>query len=263
MHALHRASFLISETRPATKIGFFGKILDSRARTISNDAGIPIATIRLWLLAAGRGKLHPKDMARMLGRLQWISWPVGASSPFLAGANAARHACSGVFTRAVARAMATFILFAFPKHTVHTNPISRHVTIFADATPCGSRFCVGVVGRRGLYKHELCPSGIVSLHQAKLYAAFFAVKLAAYSQEPAICLGLDNYADRAQIGFMRSATRCPVRQRILQKLSWLRAWASIDIACFRVVSAVNPADSLSRVHKFPSRRRAIADAEFR
>ena len=58
MQALQRAGFILSNnsvTRPRTSLRFLGKMLNSRDRTMSNE--VPM---RLWLLAAGRGRLHPR-----------------------------------------------------------------------------------------------------------------------------------------------------------------------------------------------------------
>ena len=90
---------------------------------------------------------------------------------------------------------------------------------------------------------------------------YCAVKVAAYRQEFTISLGLDNDAACAGVTHMRSATCRLIQQHILRKIFWLKAWANIDIACFLVASAQNPADSLSRIHEFPTHVRAVKDTE--
>ena len=81
--ALQRAAFIISDKSvlsPTTRISFLGKTLDCCRRSIGNELAMLAATFRMWVLALGTGQMHPRDMACMLGRLQWIARPVGASS---------------------------------------------------------------------------------------------------------------------------------------------------------------------------------------
>ena len=89
------------------------------------------------------------------------------------------------------------------------------------------------------------------------------MRIAAYRGVQAGNIGFDNDAVRAQCASMQAITRCNTQQRLLRRMFWLRAWAEVDIACFRVPSACNPADSLRRVHEFPAREDAIAEAEWR
>ena len=164
--ALRRAGFIISDKcvlNPSTRITFLGKRLDSCRRSIGNEPAMLAATMCMWVLALGRGKLHPRDMARMLGRLQWVARPVGASSPFLAGAYRSMHAPSSTFTRALARSTATSLLFSIPQHKVRATTHTRRETIFADAAPFGRRFRVEVVGRPRMYRQEVCPVWVTSL----------------------------------------------------------------------------------------------------
>ena len=186
----------------------------------------------MWILAVGRGKLYPRDMAPLLGRLQWIARPVTAASPFLAGACRSMHAPSAIFTRNLARATATSLLFSFPSHTVHAKSLARRTTMFADTAPYGIRFRVGVVIPIGQYCHEVCPKWIKNLQQAELFASYPAVRLAAYRRHAAVNIGLDNDAARAQCLSMQAITSCLVQQRILRRIFWLRAWANTDLAFF-------------------------------
>ena len=116
IHALQAAGFIINEksiVQPQTKMGFLGKFLDLHTHAISYETAMLASTMCLWLLPAGRGRIHPRDMARLLGRLRWVSHPIGASSPFLAGAYAAMHARINVFSWALARATTTSLCLQF------------------------------------------------------------------------------------------------------------------------------------------------------
>ena len=91
--------------------------------------------------------------------------------------------CCFTVDRALARATATSLLFAFPSHVVDSFRLCKRRTLLADAAPCNSRFRVGLVGSGRLYKHVLCPEWVHTLQQAELYAAYFAIKMAAYNHE--------------------------------------------------------------------------------
>ena len=119
------------------------------------------------------------------------------------------------------------------------------------------------MGRPGVYRHEVCPAWVTSLPQAELCAGYAAMCLAAYRGLHAVNIGFDNDAARAQCASLQALTQCNAQQRILRKMFWLRAWAIVDLARFRVPSACNPVDSLSRVHEFLAREDAIAEAESR
>ena len=175
-------------------------------------------------------------MARLLGRLQWVSSLVGASSPILAGAYAAMHVHSHVFPRALARATSTSLLFALSSHTVQLGHPTRRVTIFAYAAPCGSRFRIGLVARKGVYKQQHSSAWLQTLQHVELYAAYNAIPLAAYRKESAICVGIDDDAARTQVTFLRSSKHCPVQLRILSMIFWLTAWASVGVTCFPVTT---------------------------
>ena len=78
--ALRDAGFIISpksELEPSTCITFLGKRLDSVSRSISNSVDMHKATLRLWLQGVGTGRMPARDMARFLGRLQWVFRPMG------------------------------------------------------------------------------------------------------------------------------------------------------------------------------------------
>ena len=93
--ALRDAGFIISpktELEPSTCITFLGKRLDSVRRSVSNSVDMLKATLRLWLQGVGTGRMPAREMARFLGRLQWVFRPMGGASVFLAGAyNAMLH----------------------------------------------------------------------------------------------------------------------------------------------------------------------------
>ena len=76
-------------------------------------------------------------------------------------------------------------------------------------------------------------------------------------------IGSDSNVARTQINSLRACVSAGPRQRILRRLFWLRCWSGCSISSFRVRSAINPADPLSRVVSFQSRAQAVADAEAR
>mmetsp|Transcript_72461 Transcript_72461/g.121447 ORF Transcript_72461/g.121447 Transcript_72461/m.121447 type:complete len:231 (+) Transcript_72461:108-800(+) len=78
--ALQGAGFITgpkSELEPATCITFLGKRLDSIRRSISNSVDMLKAALRMWLRGVGTGHMPAREMARFLGRLQWVFRPLG------------------------------------------------------------------------------------------------------------------------------------------------------------------------------------------
>ena len=55
------------------------------------------------------------------------------------------------------RATVAVLLFAFPAHSLRAPSHTRIHTFFFDATPCGKRFKIGVVGSPGFYRSYVCP----------------------------------------------------------------------------------------------------------
>ena len=80
------------------------------------------------------------------------------------------NAPSSAFTRALARATATSFLFSLLLHMVRCALAARRETIFANAAPFGPKLRVGVVGRLGMYRQQVCPAWVTSLQHAELYA---------------------------------------------------------------------------------------------
>ena len=74
-------------------------------------------------------------------------------------------------------------------------------------------------------------------------------------------MGIDNEAVRVQSASLRASTDCPVQLRLLRRIFWLRAWSGLQLSVFRVPSAVNPADPLSRKHEMLSRASMLSLCE--
>ena len=257
---LREAGFIISpksQLTASTAIEFLGKHIDSVRRTITNSTDMLATTMRLWVRGVGTGRMSGREMAKMLGRLQWVARPMGGSSPFVAGAYATMRAGSPFFTRTLIRATAMVLLLSFPSHCLHLPSHTRSHAFFCDAAECGSRFRVGVVGSPGLYRSYLCPQWVHSLQQAELYGAYSALKVAVGCRLHSVVIGIDNDPVRQQLVSLRASTGCPQQLRILRRIFWLRVWSGLHAAAFRVPSALNPADPLSRLHQLNSRALAI------
>ena len=266
VEALQNAGFIISpksELEPATCITFLGKRLDSVRRSISNSVDMLKATLRMWLRGVGTGRMPAREMARFLGRLQWVFRLLVGASPFLAGAYIAMLHRSPVFGRHLARATGTVLLLSFPAHTLRAPSHTRVHTFFSDAAPCGERFRIGVVGSPDFYRSYVCPRWVRSLQQAELFGVYGALKAAVGCRLHSVAVGIDNEAVRLQSASQRASTDCPVQLRLLRRIFWLRAWSGLQVTVFRVPSAVNPADPLSRRHQMPSCASMLALAEQR
>ena len=264
--ALRDAGFIISpksELEPSTCITFLGKRLDSVRRSVSNSVDMLKATLRLWLQGVGTGRMPAREMARFLGRLQWVFRPMGGASVFLAGAYNAMLHRSPFFSRTLIRATGTALLLSFPSHGLSDPSHVRVHTFFSDAAPCGRRFRIGVVGSPGFYRSYVCPRWVRSLQQAELYGVYGALKAAAGCRLRSVAVGIDNEAVRVQSASLRASTDCPVQLRLLRRIFWLRAWSGLQLSVFRVPSAVNPADPLSRKHEMLSRASMLSLCEQR
>ena len=249
--ALPDAGFIISpksELEPSTCITFLGKRLDSVKGFVSNSVDMLKATLRLWLQGVGTGRMPAREMARFLGRLQWVFRPMGGASVFLAGAYNAMLHRSPFFSRMLIRATGTALLLSFPSHGLSDPSHVRVHTFFSDAAPCGRRFRIRVVGSPGFYRSYVCPRWVRRLHQAELYGVYGALKAAVGCRLRSVAVGIDNEAVRVQSASLRASTDCPVQLRLLRRIFWLRAWSGLQLSVFRVPSAVNPADPLSRKH---------------
>ena len=125
--------------------------------------------------------------------------------------------------------------------------------MFADAAPEGERFRIGIVGEKGFYRSSICPEWVASLQQAELFVVYAVAELASYRGFQSVHIGSDSNVARAQINSLRACVCAGPQQRILRRLFWLRCWSGCSISSFRVRSAINPADPLSRVVNFQSR----------
>ena len=235
--ALQSAGFMISlksEVEPATCITFLGKRLDSVRRSISNSVEMLKATLRMWLKGVGTGRLPAREMARFLGRLQWVYRPLGGASPFLAGAYTALLRRSPIFGRSLARATGTVLLLSFPAHALRAPSHTRLHTFFSDAAPCGKQFRIGVFGAPGFYKSYVCPRWVRSVQQAELFGVYRTLKAAVGCRLTSVAVGIDNEAIPTQDASLRASPDCPVKLRLLRRIFWLRAWSGLQLTVFRV-----------------------------
>ena len=120
-----------------------------------------------------------------------------------------------------------------------------------------------MVGSPGCYRTRMCPPGITSLQQAELYAAYWAAQIAVYKGARSVAVGVDNGAARAQLSALSASVACVSQQRMLRRMFWLRVWSHVEPSFFRVASALNPADPLSRIQDFPRWTHVKAAAERR
>ena len=170
---------------------------------------------------------------------------------------------SPFFSRTLIRATGTALLLSFPSHGLSDPSHVRVHTFFSDAAPCGRRFRIGVVGSPGFYRSYVCPRWVRSLQQAELYGVYGALKAAVGCRLRSVAVGIDNEAVRVQSASLRASTDCPVQLRLLRRIFWLRAWSGLQLSVFRVPSAVNPADPLSRKHEMLSRASMLSLCEQR
>ena len=114
-----------------------------------------------------------------------------------------------------------------------------------------------------MYRQEMCPVWVTTLQQAGLFAGYVVLRVAAYCHHTAVNIAFNNDTARAQCLTMHALalTSYTVQQRILRRIFWVTAWANIDLACFPVLSAFKPADSLSRLHDFWLRDEAVHHCE--
>ena len=265
---LRKAGFIVgskSDTTPTECLGFIGKTLDTRVCTISNSVGALVGAFRAWVRGVGRGKLPTVALRRLLGKLCWLGRPNAGLGSFLAGAYRCLQRGLGHFNRGVAKGIATVLTFScVPQRAdVLGDRGAGTWEVFADAAPKGDRFRIGIVGEKGFCRSSICPEWVTSLQQAKLFAVYAVAKLASYRGFTSVRIGSDSNVARAQINSLRACVCAGPQQRILRRLFWLRCWSGCSISSFRVRSAINLADPLSRVVSFQSRAQAVADAEAR
>ena len=115
----------------------------------------------------------------------------------------------------------------------------------------------------GACRTYLCPPWVKSLQQAELFAVYEAQKVAVGNRLGGAVIGINNDAARIQSHHLWAAPKGERQHRVLRRMFWLRAWSGLQVATFRVASADNPADPLSRTTQLPSWRAATAEAERR
>ena len=76
-------------------------------------------------------------------------------------------------------------------------------------------------------------------------------------------VGSDSFVARHRSVKMRGAAFLQGCNRILRRLFWFRSWCRTNQAIFWVPSALNPADSPSRVCEFDSGHGMLLDAQCR
>ena len=77
--------------------------------------------------------------------------------------------------------------------------------VFVDAAPEDEGFRIGVVGEKGFYRSQRCPSWIRTLQQAKLFAVCAVAKIVAYKGVRCVRIGSDSIVARAQINALRAS----------------------------------------------------------
>ena len=269
---LQRAGFIISqksETTPTMELSFIGKHINTDAVYFQNAPGGLRSALRAWIRAMGRGTIEPRRLRKLLGQLCWLSRPNAGLSCFMAGSYQALDSGARWFTRSMARGLGTVLLFStvaqsYPPDAheggMQQVPGKRDLLLFADAAPDGERFRVGLVGDRRFRRSIRCPAWVTSLQQAELFGIYYACKLAVYRGHRSVVVGTDSDASRFQVTGQRATACSQAHQRILRRLFWLRLWSHVKLSVFRVDTAENPADPLSRLCTFPSRRHAVQDA---
>ena len=272
---LQRAGFIISqksETTPTMELSFIGKQINTDAGYFQNAPGGLRSALRAWVRAMGRGTIEPRRLRKLLGQLCWLSRPNAGLSCFMAGSYQALDSGARWFTRSMARGLGTVLLFSAvaqscppDSHEGGTQqvPGKGDLLLFADAAPEGARFRVGLVGSRRFRRSVRCPAWVTSLQQAELFGIYYACKVAVYRGHRSVVVGTDSDASRFQVAGQRATACSQAHQRILRRLVWLRLWSHVKLGVFRVDTAENPADPLSRLHTFPRRRHAVQDANDR
>ena len=119
------------------------------------------------------------------------------------------------------------------------------------------------MGDRQFRRSIRCPAWVTSLQQAELFGIYYACKVAVYPGHRSVVVGTDNDASRFQVAGQRAIASSQAHQRILRRLFWLRLWSRVKLGVFRVDTAENLADPLSRLRTFPSKRHAVTNANDR
>ena len=272
---VQRAGFIIShksETTPTMEPSFIGKHINRDAGYFQNAPGGLRSALRVWVRAMGRATIEARRLRKLLGQLCWPSRPNAGLSCFMAGSYQALDSGARWFTRSMARGLGTVLLFSavaqpYPPDAheggMQQVPGKGDLLLFADAAPDGERFRVGLVGDRRFRRSIRCPAWVTSLQQAELFGIYYACKVTSYRGHRSVLVGTYSDANRFQVAGHRATACSQAHQRILRRLFWLRLWSHVKLGVFRVDAAENPADPLSRVRTFPSRRHAVQDANDR
>ena len=271
---LQRAGFIISqksETTPTMELGFIGKHINTEGGYFQNAPGGLRSALRAWVRAMGRGTIEPRRLRKLLGQLCWLSRPNTGLSCFIAGSYQALDSGGRRFTRSMARGLGTLLFSAvaqsYPPDAheggMQQVPGKRHLLLFADAAPDEERFRVGLVGDKRFRRSIPCQAWVTSLQQAELFGIYYACKVAVYRGHRSVVVGTDSDASRFQVAGQRATACSQAHQRILRRLFWLQLWSHVKLGVFWVDAAENPADPLSRLFTFPSRRHAAQDANDR
>ena len=78
-----------------------------------------------------------------------------------------------------------------------------------------------------------------------------------------VTIGVDSDAAHLHTVTQCAATACPIQNKLLRRLFWLRTWSAQRLVLFCVPSALNPADPMSKANGFPSFPQAMRKADFR
>ena len=127
---------------------------------MANGPGALVGPFRAWIQGVGSRKLRMKSLSRLLGQLCCVGRPNAGVGAFLAGGYKSMLSERGHFTRAVAKGVATMLLFSLiPQKTDMRGRRGYREgrVLFVDAAEDGDRFRLGLVGDVGFYKSCLCP----------------------------------------------------------------------------------------------------------
>ena len=133
------------------------------------------------------------DGGRQAARKVAVGRPNAGWGAFLAGAYKCMLSEQGFFPRAVAKGVATVLLFSLVPQQADVRSRggggAEGPVLFVDAAEEGTRFRVGVVGSPGMYRSKLCPRWVRTLQQAELMGIWEEAKIAAYRGWWAIVVG--------------------------------------------------------------------------
>ena len=218
---------------------------------MSSDPVYIIGIIMLWLTLATRGYRH-KHLHRLLGKLQWALRPGRGAAPFLAGPYARLHQgpdtskCTPTLVlRALAEAIAAALVPWTAPRAVPSGP-----TWFVDAAGTHSAYWSGIWSPYLRPKTVHHPPWVHTQQAAELAGVIHAIKIAAYQGHTTLILIIDNQAAIASVISRKATYKCQAQQRLLRQLHHVLRWSGLQVACYWVPSALNPADPPSRSWKY-------------